>query len=523
MKQRVISTPALLFASISAIIGSGWLFAAYYAAITTGPASLVAWLIGSIAMIIVAFTFAELSAFLPVTGATIRAPHYTHGRLVSLIFAWIIWATYFSLMSVEVQAIIQYGSFFYPDLVYSNGGLTHSGYYVATCLMLLVSAVNFYSLKWLLRCNNFLTILKIVIPLILAGAIIVHQFPITHASITQMTFFPTGLKGILAALATSGIIFSFNGFRQATEMAGEVKNPQVALPVAIIGSILVCMIIYVALQYSFLAAIFNNQHLAEWQNLKFSGSNSPFSIVLRQQKLDYLLPVLYLGAIIGPFAAALMYCSSGARALYAMSQNGSLPKIFAHVTPQGSPLVAISLNFVMAMLLFMPFPGWASMASFLTSLMVLTYIVAPICLLVLRKQMPDSKRAFKIPGINLWVFFSFYICSLLIYWTGWQVLFKLFIVLIGGLSLLICYRFASADRKEVFDLDWLASSWVWSFFIGVGLISYYGSFGGKGVITFGMDFIALAIVSFITLWLGKRFSLPKDKIVKEINSLISGG
>lgn len=520
MKQRVISTTALLFASVSAIIGSGWLFAAYYAAITTGPSSLLAWLIGSIAMIIVAFIFAELSAFVPVTGASIRIPRYTHGQFVSFIFAWIIWITYFSLMSVEVQAIIQYGSFFYPDLVHTNGGLTHTGYLWATGLMLLISIINFYSLKWLLRCNSFLTVLKIIIPLVIVVAILIAQLPISHDAINRMTFAPQGAKGILSALTTSGIIFSFNGFRQATEMAGEAKNPQRALPIAVIGSILICMIVYLALQYSFLASIATDGHLKSWQLLKFSGTNSPFAVILSQEKLPHLLPILYLGAIIGPFAAALMYCGSGARALYAMSLNGALPKVFARLNAKHLPIVAIPINFVFGMLLFAPFPGWASMASFLTSLMVLTYIVAPVCLLSLRKHMGDQPRYFKLPHASFWGLVAFYICSLLIYWTGWNVLVKLFFALLLGFSIMMAYRFFTC-RQELFKLDWKASSWVWFFFIGMGIISYYGSFGGgKGYIGFGYDFLVIAVLSIVTIYLSTHYSRTSAQITKEINELL---
>src|SRR3990167_10720736 len=97
MQTRVLSTQALLFASISAIIGSGWLFSAYYTSTLAGPASIISWLLGGLAVMIVAFTFAELSAFVPVTGASIRVPRYTHGLVVGFIFAWILWLSYVAL------------------------------------------------------------------------------------------------------------------------------------------------------------------------------------------------------------------------------------------------------------------------------------------------------------------------------------------------------------------------------------------------------------------------------------------
>jgi amino acid transporter len=521
MKKRTISTPALLFTSVSAIIGSGWLFAAYYAATTTGPAAILSWIFGALAMIVVAFTYAELSAFVPVTGASMRVLRYTHGQFTGFMFAWITWISYVAIMAIEVQAIIQYGSFFFPSWVYPSGGLTFIGYVFAAILMLLVAIINFYSLRWLLRCNNFLTVLKLIIPVVIAGAILVAQFPVSHDSLQQMTFAPQGLKGIFATITTGGIVFAFNGFRQATELAGEAKNPQRSLPIAVIGSVIICLIVYLCLQYSFLAAVATNSHLKDWQSLKLSGINSPFAIILTKENLNRFLPLLYLGAVAGPFAAALMYGSSGARALYAMSMNGSIPKWFAHLTPHGLPVRSIFFNFALGMCLFAPFPGWAAMASFLTSLMALTYISAPLCSLALTLHLPDHDRYFKLPYPKVWCFIAFYICNLLFYWTGWDILQKLLIMLIVGFIALVVYRWYSGKREQLLHLNWKASSWMWCFFIGQSIVSYYGSFGGKGTLPFGWDFLAFAVISLASLWLGIKFTRPVDKMQQDIESLIA--
>ena len=81
----------LLFMSMSAILGSGWLFASSYANTLAGPSSLVAWCVGGLLVIIIAFVFAEICTMIPVVGASSRIPHYTHGTLTSYAFAWIIW------------------------------------------------------------------------------------------------------------------------------------------------------------------------------------------------------------------------------------------------------------------------------------------------------------------------------------------------------------------------------------------------------------------------------------------------
>ena len=160
--KRVISPLALLFTSISAILGSGWLFASFETAKFAGPAAILTWVIGGLAVIIIAFTFAEICSMIPIIGSSTRIPQYTHGTLVSFVFSWMIWLSYVSLAPTEVQAVIQYLDYFIPNLTGADHGLTVKGYVVATCLMLAISTLNTFSLRWLIRANNFLTIVKLL-------------------------------------------------------------------------------------------------------------------------------------------------------------------------------------------------------------------------------------------------------------------------------------------------------------------------------------------------------------------------
>src|SRR3990167_206365 len=120
--KRSISIFALLFTSVSAILGSGWLFTNYYTSTLAGPAAIVSWLIGGFIVIFIAFIFAELCTLLPITGSSTRIPQFTHGTLVSFLFAWIIWLSYAALVPTEVQAVIQYLSyFFFHDRAIARG------------------------------------------------------------------------------------------------------------------------------------------------------------------------------------------------------------------------------------------------------------------------------------------------------------------------------------------------------------------------------------------------------------------
>ena len=91
MKRRQISGLALMFMSISAIMGSGWLFSAYYTAKLAGPSASLAWIIGGVFITIIAFSFAEVCGMVPITGSSTRIPQFTHGSVVSFMFSWMVW------------------------------------------------------------------------------------------------------------------------------------------------------------------------------------------------------------------------------------------------------------------------------------------------------------------------------------------------------------------------------------------------------------------------------------------------
>lgn len=523
--KRQVSILGLLFASVSAILGSGWLFAAYYATSFAGPAAIVAWIIGGLLIMIIAFVFAELAAMIPISGSSVRIPHYTHGTIVSFIFSWLTWLAWVSLVPTEVQAVIQYLSYYFPALVYPNNALTHLGYIVATSLMLIITIVNIYSLRWLIRCNLMLTFLKIIIPLVICTIIInktgIHIYDFKHLG-NHKSFAPFGMHGIFAAIASGGILFTFNGFKQACEMAGEAKNPQKSLPIAVVGSVCICLLIYIILQVCFTSAI-TPQNIAAfgWHNLSLSHPESPFASILSQWNLQNYMPLLYIGAIIGPLAAAFLNMLSASRSLYGKSKNGYLPKFIQQLNSSGHPTYAIIICFFCGMLLFAPLPGWHQMITFLTSIMALTYAMAPICVISLRKQVPDLARPFTLPFINIWATLAFFICNLLIYWSGWDVISKLSIALIIGFAILfICRYNQQPQQRQAFNFK--SSLWIWPYFLGITIISYAGYYGhGHKLLPEGIDIILIALLSIFILWLAQKLTLPATETYKWIEELTS--
>lgn len=517
--KRTIPTFGLLFTSVSAIIGSGWLFGAFYTSQLAGPAATLAWIIGGIFVLVIAFIFAEVCSMLPITGSSARVPQYTHGTLVSFLFAWMTWLSYLALMAAEVQAVLQYASFYYPELTYAETGqLTHVGYFAAVLLMLIIAAINIYTLRWLIRSNSFLTLLKLIIPCIIVFTILWHYFSperVFHPGNSE--FMPLGISGIFGAITSGGIVFAFNGFKQAAEMAGEAKNPGRSIPLAIVGSVSICLVLFLLIQLAFFSSLTADNIAHGWTHLTLFHDDIPLASILEQDNLSSLLPLLYIAALIGPLAAGLMYCSSAGRSFYGMSKNGYLPVIFQHLSTQGNPMICILLNFVIGICLFAPLPGWKMIMNFLTSLLAISYAVGPITMIALRYQVPNQHRPIKLPFGRLWAYVAFYMCTLLAYWNGWDILRISGIAILLGFAILFLYR--KLSRRLHIELNVRQSAWIWPYFAGLLMVSYLGNYGGIGVLGDLSSMVILAIFCAFILWFAVKFRLPDATTQKYIAEL----
>jgi amino acid transporter len=197
--------------------------------------------------------------------------------------------------------------------------------------------------------------------------------------------------------------------------------------------------------------------------------------------------------------AGLIYVTSTARILYAMSQIGYMPKWMSTLNSQGLPVAAILVNFVIGMFLFLPLPGWQAMVSFLVSGMVISYAMGPIALLCLRLELPEHARGFKLPFAEVICLLAFYFCNLISYWTGWDTLYRLGIAMMIGLIFFVAACFKKSIKPSTLGLKSLR--WLIPYFGGLMFISYLGAFGGRHIIPFGWDFLVIGLFSVVILYL----------------------
>ncbi|MCV0429342.1 MAG: APC family permease [Roseibium sp.] len=507
--KRSIGLLSLTFVAISGILGSGWLFAPLFAAQAAGPSALVAWGIGGLAMLLLAATFAEIATILPVAGGIGRVPHFSHGSVVSMTMGWTAWIGYNTAATIEVEAVLRYSKSLAPWLYGSNEQLTTSGLLVACLLLLLFTVVNAFGVKFFARINTALTWVKILVPALLATVILTSEFRFGNFS-DYGGFAPEGLKGILSAISNGGVIFALIGFRHVIDMAGEARNPKVNIPLALVMSLLVCLLILGGLQLAFLGALDKEQLQGGWQSLHFTGELGPLAALASAVGALWIVSLLDTSARISSFASGLVSVGSNARLGLAMAQNGLFPKFMETLSNRGVPLFSLLVNFVVAAIFFIALP-FKEVIALNTSSIVLSFVVGPIAVLAFRRLLPDTPRAFVLPVAPVTGCLAFVVASLIIYWSGWDTMIHLGLCLALGLVLLL-FR----STQSGFDgLDWREAAWLLPYLPGLVTVSYLGSFGGGlGIIPVGPDIVAVGALSTGVYFLAVRLSLRKDKFAR---------
>ncbi|MGJ5750008.1 amino acid transporter [Streptomyces puniciscabiei] len=520
--RRDVGLIGLMWASVGSIIGSGWLFGAEKAVVAAGPAAIISWVIGTVAIVLLALVHAELGGMFPVAGGTARYPHYAFGGLAGMSFGWFSWLQAATVAPIEVEAMIGYAKHwhFADGFQNANGTLTASGIAVAVLLMAVFVAVNFLGVRVLAHTNSAATWWKIAVPLAAIFIIAIGNFH--PGNFTSEGFAPKGAAGVLGAISSSGIIFALLGFEQAIQLAGESRNPKRDLPRATLGSVAIGATIYLLLQVVFIAALPHASFAKGWANLNYAGISGPWAGLATLCGLGWLAWVLYADAIISPGGTGLIYTTATSRISYGLAKNGYAPKVFAKTDKRGVPWFGLAVSFVTGVICFLPFPSWQTLVSFITSASVLMYAGAPLAYGVFKDRLPNHERPYKLPAGNIISPLSFVVANLIIFWSGWDTLWRLGFAILIGYVLLGSYA-AYAISKNLPNaprLDFKAAQWLLPYLAGIGVISYLSTFGGNGDLPLWWDILVVAVFSLGIYYWAKATASKPEQIERDIEEVV---
>ncbi|MEV4442900.1 APC family permease [Streptomyces sp. NPDC049577] len=495
--HKVLGYWGLTATGFSNIVGSGWLFAAMYAARTAGPAALLSWVGAGVLCALVALVMIELGASRPEGGGTVRWPLYASGRLVGTVVGWSV------LLSVggtaaEISAIMQYAAHYLPG-VYNGHTLTPAGLGVAVSLCALLTALNWFAVRLFAGLNNLVSIFKIVVPVVTVLALFAsgwHSGRLTgHGG-----FAPYGYAACLSALAGGGIVYSVNGFQAPLDFSGEARDPRRTIPRSVLSGIALALVMYLALQLAFLFTVPERLLGHGWRGVDF---DSPFGQLALILNLHWLSSLLYADAVLSPGGSAYVGVAIDARHTYALAKNGTIPRYFMRVNPRtGIPQRALLLNLAVFVFFLLPFGGWQDIVRVMGDMYLLIYAASAVAVAVFRSG-PGGGTAGWVPGLRWIAPVSFVVASEFVYWSGWHDLRLALPMVLAGVPVYLVMRRTGHDGGAL-GAELRTGAWVVVYLLALTGLSWLGTFRGSGRLPAPYDSLTVAAVSLAVFFWAVR-------------------
>jgi amino acid transporter len=560
--RREVGLIGATWSSATSVIGSGWLFAGLGAAAAAGAAAIYGWIIGAVAVVILALIHAELGAMYPVAGGTARFPHLAFGSVAGTSFGFFSWLQAVTVAPIEVYAVLQYGSYYWQNSkhptnqwenIFNSVSMrtTDLGFVMAIVLMAVFTAVNFLAVKWFAQVSNTIMWWKLAVPIL---TIIVFFFYFKsgnwsagHAGKIDGNggFLPFGVKALFGAIPGAGIVFSYLGFEQADQLAGEIKDPQKNLWKAILISVGIGCVVYIGAQIVLIGATPSNLlsngfagiskittgHLAANAGAVVAY---PFAAVAGLIGLRWLSIILHIDAFVSPAGTAMIYETSTSRIGYGLGRNKYYPVWAQWTDRRGVPWLSLIVAFVFGLVFLLPFPSWQALVGLVTGASVLMYAGAPLSLTAFRSQVPEATRPYRVPGAVWFSPLAFVIASLIIYVSGFPVVWKLGICIVIGYAIIGIFRLLHmAGIRGIFEgdpppLDWKSAQWLPVYLIGMGIISWLGQYPDAAVaspgappintntIPFGYDFLIVTVFSLAIFFWAQWAKLPRERMLERV-------
>jgi amino acid transporter len=500
--KRRIGWFTLAALTFTGMVGSGWLFAAYYAAGMAGPAALGSWIIAAIATTLVGLTFIELGVTRPIAGGNTRWPSMLSGPFMGIMTGWVLlMQTAFGTPS-EASGLLQYASNWWPALV-SQGKLSMLGLIMAALVLVFFTALNWFGVLLMTRISNVITIFKVVVPLLTIALLFASGFDASNVQ-TGGGFAPYGAGGVLTAVIGAGLIYSFGGIQTPAVMAGEAKNPRRNIPLGTFVGFGAAFVVYILLQSSYIWTV-PSDLLAKggWHGLNF---DSPFAQLAGLLNLAWLTQLLLVDAVVSPSGSLLLGLGTGARGTYGIAQARLLPKWVAKVNVRtGIPANALVVNLVISLIFLFVFQSWQGLVASLGFFFAVGYAVIAVAAGVNSKDPRLKARPWMKKGMGVVAPLSFVISGLILYWSGWSQVWLS--ILLFVIAIPIAVFVMMRDRVVFTPKLLLRGAWFVAYMLFILVASGVGSFGGADLIKAPWDSILVAVASALFYWWGYRDSI----------------
>src|SRR4026209_1207066 len=465
--KRSLRPVNLVMLGIGAIIGAG-LFVRTAAAIAdrAGPSVVLAFVVAGIGCAFAGLCYAEFASMIPVAGSAYTYSYATMGELVAWIIGWdlileyavgaatvaIAWSEYFNRVLDWFGLRIPYQWSHSPFEVAHDSGVHGMANIPAVFILLLLTGLLIRGTKESAFVNGIIVGIKVSIVLLVIGIGWGFMNPANHtplipAPTTYVT--PQGIHhaygGILGILGAAVVVFfAYIGFDAVSTASQEARNPKRDMPIGILGSLVICTILYVLFSYVL-------SGVATVQDFRTHGREASvaFAITTYMPGYECLSKSVTIAILFGFSSVILVMLLGQSRVFYSMSKDGLVPPIFGAVHPKFRTPYKSNIVFFVFTALFGAFvPG--DIVGEMTSIGTLfAFILVCLGVWIMRVRRPDIPRGFTVPALPLVAVLGVFTCGAMIYGLGWTNWLRLAGWLAIGLVILI--RYNPSARKQEFE------------------------------------------------------------------------
>jgi APA family basic amino acid/polyamine antiporter len=394
--KQTLSWPHLLALGVGAIVGTGILTLIGVGAAKAGPSVILSFAIAGLICAAAALAYAEMATMIPASGSAYTYTYVVVGELIAWIVGWSLILEYSLVVSAVAVGWSGYAAGFMESLGAplpatliqgpALGGIVNLP---AIFIIFVVAGLLMLGTKESATVNALLVLVKIA-ALVVFVAVALPYFDAAKFEPFMPFGFPksgpSGAEvGVMAAAAI--IFFAFYGFDAIATAAEETKNPGRDLSIGIVGSMLICVVIYMAVAAAAIGAV---------SYTRFANSPEPLALILRQLDQPGAAAYLAASAVIALPTVILAFFYGQSRIFFVMARDGLLPRGLASVSSRGSPVrITLFTAIVVAVLAgLIPLDELAALANAGT---LTAFIAVAACMLIMRRREPDAPRRFRTP------------------------------------------------------------------------------------------------------------------------------
>ena len=466
--KRTLGSWSLIGLGIGAIIGAG-LFVRTAAAIAerAGPSVTLAFIVAGIGCAFAGLCYAEFASMIPIAGSAYTYSYTTMGEFIAWIIGWdlvleyavgaatvaIAWSQYANkLLHILGLPLVPYQWSHSPMEVMAETGTRGIMNVPAVGILLLLSLVLIRGTQESAFLNNMIVLTKVVIVIMVISLGWGFMNPVNHTPyIPAATTYTTALGvthaygGIMGILGAAGVVFfAYIGFDAVSTAAQEAKNPGRDMPIGILGSLVICTILYILFAHVL-------SGIATVEDFRTGGKEASVAFAIQKYMTGYgWLANFVTVAILAGFSSVILVMLLGqSRVFYSMSRDGLVPKVFSDTHPKfRTPWKSNMLFFVFtsAFAAFLPDSIVGEMTSIGT---LFAFMLVCAGVWILRRRRPDLPRSFRVPAVPVVSVLGILVCGAMIYGLGWTNWLRLGVWLAIGVVIYFAYsRSHSLLAKE---------------------------------------------------------------------------